>query len=323
MKQTSPEAEGGTPPDSLNVTLVYTIQGEEHPFTREIVLPHTLDPKLIPIAVTETFVEIEKDVHFSDFYEQMPDPMFLGKHAERKYTQAEWYGEQRMFDSNTEQVWYEISNTLLSAKYSLAQSRAYKDVELSILKEVEDRATEEVLDVHLSKMNAFDVAVYRLAKIEDLFLLLLFVNLGNSLVDTNVNSIGWEKQIVWRLVKEGLQKRHPKAVSNRYLNQLSDSDYARVWAIFNRLKSPNDVRDIIAYRDATTHRIPPSVDYTGLSGVLVFSPGSQTDSTIATESFVRHFKVDYKFLDLYEKAVNMFKHYVQMLQELKAVSRFA
>ena len=34
------------------------------------------------------------------------------------------------FNPNSQQVWYEISNTLLSAKFSLAESGAYKDVEL-------------------------------------------------------------------------------------------------------------------------------------------------------------------------------------------------
>jgi hypothetical protein len=301
------------------------VRGEEHPFTLTIALPHTPDLNLMPIAVSETFAEIEKETHFSDYYDELPDPTLLEKNITRSYTPAEWYGEEHSFHLNSQQVWHEISNTLLSAKYSLAQSRAYKDVELSMIEQGAgaDLRGSGVLNIHLSKMSAFDGAVYRLAKIEDLFLLLIFVNLGNSLVETNLKSDDWQKKLHWDAVKDGLRKRHPKAVSNRYLNELPDAEYDSILAVFNNFKNLKEVSEIVNYRNATTHRIPPVVDYHGLNAVLLFHNGEQTDSTMQTGSLIRKWKVDHQFLDLYETATKVFKHYVHVLEELKAVPRFA
>lgn len=60
MKENAIGVEGGTPSNSLKVTLVYTVLGEEHPFTLDIPLSHTPDLNLIPLAVTAAFAEIKK-----------------------------------------------------------------------------------------------------------------------------------------------------------------------------------------------------------------------------------------------------------------------
>ncbi len=182
-----------TPLDVLTVTLAFTVSNVERSFSHKIPLPRKPDDEGIALAATETFAEIEKDIRYGAFYEQLPDPAQLQAQAKRSYTPEQWMSEERLFLQNTQEVWHEITNTLFTARYLLAQSRAYKDVELLMIKEGADHRGSEVLNVHLSKMNAFDGAVYRLAKIEDLFLLLLFVNLGNSLVDVNLENPDWEK----------------------------------------------------------------------------------------------------------------------------------
>lgn len=308
--------------NSLKVTLVYTIQGEEHPFTLNIPLADgAIDLNFLRPAVSEIFSEIEKDIHFSDYYDELPDPTFLEKNIKHSYTPAEWNGDEPRFEWNSNQVWHEISNTLLSAKFSLAQSRAYKDVELSMIEQGADAdpLASGLLNIHFSKMSAFDGAVYRLAKIEDLFLMLLFVNLGNSLVKVDLQSNGWQKKIDWDGIKGGLKQRHPKVVSNLYLNRLPDAEYESILAVFRKFKNPKEVSDIVDYRDATTHRIPPSVDYPGITAVLNFTQGG----SLLAQNFTRRFNVDLKFLDLHQKAAKVFKHYVQVLGELKAVPRFA
>jgi hypothetical protein len=266
VNRDSIEEEKPTISDSLKVMLVYTVRGEVHPFERNILLADgAIDLKFLPFAVGETFSEIEKDIHFSDYYDELPDPTFLEKNISRSYTPAEWNGDEHRFQANSQQVWHEISNTLLSAKFSLAQSRGYKDVELSMIEQgaAADLTEAAILNIHLSKMSAFDGAVYRLAKIEDLFLQLLFVNLGNSLVEVDFQSKHWQKKIDWDAIKAGLKQRHPKAISNRYLNRLPDAEYDSILAVFRKFKNPKEVTDIVDYRNATSHRIPPSVDYPG------------------------------------------------------------
>jgi hypothetical protein len=311
-----------TTSDSLKVTLVYALRGEVHPFELNIPLANgAIDLNVLPYAVGETFSEIEKDIHFSDYYDELPDPTFLQKNIPRPYAPAEWNGDEHRFQSNSQQVWHEISNTLLSAKFSLAQSRAYKDVELSMIEQGADADANAsgLLNIHFSKMSAFDGAVYRLAKIEDLFLQLLFVNLGNSLVETDLTSADWPKKLYWDGVKKALKQRHPKAVSNRYLNQLPDAEYVSILEVFRKFKTPQEVTDIVNYRNATTHRISLSVDYPGIGALLNFSEWG----SIQTHNFVRRFKVDHQFLDLYQKAIKVYSHYIQVLGELKAVPRFA
>jgi hypothetical protein len=264
------------------------VRGEVHPFERNIPLADgAIDLNFLHLAVGETFAEIEKNIHFSDYYYELPDPTFLEENIRRSYTPAEWNGNEPRFEWNSKQVWHEISNTLLSARFSLAQSRTYKDVELSMVEQGADtdRTGSGLLNIHLSKMSAFDGAVYKLAKIEDLFLMLLFVNLGNSLVKVDLQSNGWQKKVDWNAIKDGLKQRHPKAVSNLYLNQLPDAEYDSILAVFRKFKNPKEVSDIVDYRDATTHRIPPSVDYPGISAVLNFTEGG----SFQTQNFIRRF----------------------------------
>lgn len=306
----------------LTVKLTFRVADKEHSYSHDIVLPHAPTEDGIAIAATETFAEIEKEIHFSDFYEQLADPGPLMNHLRRSYKPEEFKGKEHSFHLNTQHVWQEITNTLLSAKYSLAQARAYKDVELLMIKEGADTSNPQLLNVHFDKMSAFDAAVYRLAKIEDLFLLLLFVNLGNSLVETNLESDDWQKRITWNAVKDGLRRRHPEVVSNRYLNELPDEDYATIRSVFQKYKNPQ-VMQITAYRDATTHRIPPSVDYSGLTGVLLFPKFPESGGSALVGSFVRRFTIDHQFLDLYEMARKAFSHLVQVLKQLKEVPRFA
>ena len=44
-------------------------------------------------------------------------------------------------------------------------------------------------------MDAFDLAVHGLAKIEDLFLRLIFENLGGTLVEVDLTQPGWERYL--------------------------------------------------------------------------------------------------------------------------------
>jgi hypothetical protein len=311
------------PADSVTITLTFKVGGQEQSRSHHITLRHTPDQQGIDIATTQAFAELEKEIRFSDDYEKMPDPGLLGEHSSRQFTPEEWGSQEHSFFLNTQQVWREITNTLYSARYLLAQSRAYKYVEELIINEGADHRTSEVMNVHLDKMNALNGAVYHLAKIEDLYLLLLFVNFGNSLVETDTQSPDWQKKLIWVAVRDGLRKRHPEVVSNRYLNQLSDDDYSTIMSGFKRFKGIGEVKEITDYRDATTHRVPPAVDYHGLTAVLLFPQGKESAPQMEASNLIRRYVVDYQFLDLYKKATKVFSHYVEVLSELKAVPRFS
>ena len=223
------------------------------------------------------------------------------------------------------EVWREISNTLTESKYLLSQARAYKAVELMLIEEEKiDHRHNEVLNIHLNKMNTFDGAVYRLVKIEDLFLLLLFVRFGCSLVDTDMDSADWQNKVTWNYVKDGLKKRHPAIVANRFLNQVPDAEYAALVSMFSRFKNPIEVGQVTSYRDATTHRIPPSVTITAFTQYW-FSPSQKKllQGFSVAQCWLEQRKVDYQFLDLYDRAVKVFEHYIKLLNEIKALPQFA
>lgn len=284
------------------------------------------DDSGIALMTTQTFGEIQKELSFSTHYKKLADLADLLIHPPLSFGLEEQITGEYAFRVNTHEVWREITNTLLTARYLLAQSRAYKDVELLLIKEGAHIKSNEVMNVHLAKMNAFDGAIYRLAKIEDLFLLLLFVNLGNSLVETNTDSDDWQKKITWNAVRDGLRKREPAVVSNRYLNALSQEGFEKILAAFQQFKNPKEVFEITSYRDATTHRIAPNVDYEGFRASLVFPKGivELREKRVIKQSFlVPVSKVDFEFLPLYKKAAKVFGHYVQVLRELKQITRFA
>src|SRR5437660_6504739 len=90
--------------------------------------------------------------------------------------------------SNTAETWFQIQNTFLQTAHLLAKSRAYKYVE-------DDEAEEDLrLPIHLIKIQFFNSAAYLISKVEDLFLLLLFVNSERSLIpDVDVHQPNWLK----------------------------------------------------------------------------------------------------------------------------------
>ncbi len=280
------------------------------------------------LLAEQLFGELEKELAASDFHTLLPDCGDLLNIGTQPTPMTEWVQQY-----NTREVWHEISNTLLEARYLLAQARAYK--------EIEDRRTVEhdILSLHLMKIDAFDRAVYLLAKIEDLLVLLLFVNLEFSLVNVDLSRSDWAKQITWDRVKDGLKRRRgsaaakrgilarflgcfrPSRPTNPVVDALNDSEYDAIRSILARFKSPHFVRQTTEYRDRSTHRIHPSVDHPGFTPVLAI-PRRTATGTVITGIPARPREADFAFLDLYQSAVQTFGHCVVLLRELKAIPRF-
>jgi hypothetical protein len=314
---------------SLKTTLKFVIDGKEEGFSRDFVVPlngHNSGPETLAL---EIFADVQKELLFGKYWDAIENPSDLGIHKNRSYSiEDQWTGEY-LFLENTRAVWFEIQNNLLEARYLLAQSRAHKAVELAIIEEQKltpesARENHRVLNIHLNKLDAFDRAVYLLARIEDLFLLMLFVNLGNSLVeDVDVEKPDWQKDIVWRKVKDGLKRRGTQPDANPYLNALSDADYAAIMETIRSLKGIQEVKEITDYRDSTTHRVRPSVDYPGFTAQLSF-PKVREEGKVIVMSMpaLSSSLVDHQFLELYEKATKVYAHYVNVLRKLKRIPRF-
>jgi hypothetical protein len=308
---------------AIKATITFITDGQENSFTREINLPIPPTDSGMYLMAAQTFCEIEKEILFADFHEQLADPSLLSVYENRSITFESVTAGQMEADSNMQQVWCEITNTLIAARYLLAQSRGCKEVEVSLPNPRPGYPTSDVLNMHISRMNAFDAAVYRLAKIEDLFLLLLFVSFGCSLAEVNMDDEDWQKRVSWKSIREGLKRRNPAIVSNKYLNGLPDEDYKSILTVFNKFKNPLEVNEIVNYRHATTHRIPPAVDYHGFNGVLKYVKPEDRSGKPVSGLLARTYKLDHEFLTLYAKAVKVYEHYVQVLKELKKVRQFA
>lgn len=288
--------------------------------------------------------EMDKEMALGEYYDALPDIGVLGQPVRQTFSLDEIASSAYFDRRNTRWVWFEIDKTLIQAKFLLAEARTYKAIEPPAR---QDPAENQLLyNLHCKKMGAFDSAVYRLAKTEDLFLRLVFENLGASLVPQNPN---WERQLTWERIKEGLRKRtvpstelslwdrltsrfksvFGKNALNPHLEALSEADYQALVTVFRQFRGPAFVRDFVAYRDRLTHRITPSVDYLEFYTHLEDRnprPLRDKTGTVVGKSYsigARPTQPEYLFLQIYDAAVKTMQHYVTLLVGLKAMPRFS
>jgi len=219
--------------------------------------------------------------------------------------------------TNTAEAWFQIQNAFFETAHLLAQSRAYNDIE------TEEADKERRLLIHLVKIQFFNSASYLISKVEDLFLQLLFVSSGCSLIPTvDVHKADWEKEITRGAIHKGLKSRKSQLrcgrfwKSNAYLDALSDEEYRTIRSVFKKLGSAKSVRTIREYRNEIAHRGLPAVDYPDFSPVFRF-PKKQ--GQVTSLGFGGRAKVKYHFLELYEDAVSAMKHIETQLRMIKAI----
>jgi hypothetical protein len=224
-----------------------------------------------------------------------------------------WTGKE-LSVHNTREVWREVTNTLLGAKYLLAQARAFRDVKAEVPPTDENTTS----NVHLNMLESFDHAVYLLAKVEDLFLLLLFVNLwttSSSVVDVDLSSSDWDRAVCWKSVRKGLADR------SRFPADVTDAEYDAILNVFNNYERTGALERIANYRNRVTHTIHPSVDDPKFSASLCFPkqiPNGGVDMSISWPA-----RAEFQFLELYADAAETLKEVVTLLRELKKIPRFA
>ncbi len=229
----------------------------------------------------------------------------------------------RYFDwRNTHHAWLEIHNLLISTKYNLVESRAYKALEGLPGESANDLKIPYLL--HIKKMDCFKLATLNMVRIEDLLLLLIFENLGASLISVDFEKHDWQKHITWKNLRDALKKQRQ---THEHLKALSQNDYDSLMRILEEFKNPQFVNAFVEFRDRMTHRFSPSVDY----AQMYFSPEKRTAKVVKNASgqmskeyriFGTPQKPNYEFLKLYELATKTFAHWVALLGRLRAIPRF-
>ena len=219
--------------------------------------------------------------------------------------------------TNTAETWLQIQNAFFEAAHLLAQSHAYKDLEGV------EKDEEQQLLLHIIKMQFFNSAAYFISKIEDLFLLLLFVNSECSLIPTvDVRKKDWPKEIRRGVIHKALKLRKSELCcgrfrrTNPYLNHLADDEYRTVRSVFKKLGSANSVRTIRDYRNAVAHRGLPAVDRPSFSPAFKFPERHGSGISLGVGGRAA---VEYNFVDIYKNAVTALKHCETQLRRIKAI----
>jgi len=218
---------------------------------------------------------------------------------------------------NSQELWRELCNLILSIEHDLADANGYKVLEPAATPSLQDdEAVEGLYHLHRRKMDHFNRAVYALVKVQDLVNRLLHESLGGDLVATH--SPAWERNELFRAnVLKGLERKVATGA-------LADTDQT---AILNALALPTLVphHDVIQrYRNRLTHHVNPSVDY----GMFYAKPRSREPEPIHDAqgnipSWVRtiysELAVDFQFINLCQDYMDYLDAVVVMLDRLASM----
>src|SRR5258706_12806573 len=141
--------------------------------------------------------ELKREPSFGKFYDELPDISALAGGPDEQSLSMTDFDMDRYFNwRNTYHAWLEIHNLLISTKYNLVESRAYKALEGLPGESANDLKIPYLL--HIKKMDCFKLATLNMVRIEDLLLLLIFENLGASLISVDFEKHDWQKHITWK-----------------------------------------------------------------------------------------------------------------------------
>jgi hypothetical protein len=302
----------------LSVSLAFAYEAEQKSYVKDFEVEDDFDLKHSEYLSREAFDEVNIGLLATTYRATLPA---FGSFTDKMnwFAPAAGISDLTRFAAhqNTAQAWWQIENSFTEAAHLLSRARAYDDVEKG------ESDKDRQMYLHLMKIQHFNAAAYLISKIEDLFLLLLFVNSGGSLIrDIDVHGPSWMKEIQRGRIAKGLKARKSQLCcarfrkSNPYLDALSDEDYRTIRSVFKRLGRPKSVATIRNYRNEIAHRGLPAVDLAEFSPNFKFpkSQGSVMSLAISVGA-----PIDYKFLDLYENAVEALKHMEAELLRLKKI----
>jgi hypothetical protein len=214
---------------------------------------------------------------------------------------------------NINELWLEIDNLMLGARLNFATSRVLKELE-GEHGSSSDFDKNLVFDLHLEKMERFHLAVFELARIEDLIVRLVYEYFGEGFIETDSSQDDWEKKLTWNRMKESLNSRgKPEKHPHPALDAMSDGDYTQLMTLIRSYRSAEVVR-LTSYRDSRTHRVTPSVDHPELS--VNVSPVQTVGSPkIIGGTRASHFQ----YLDLYADAKIVYGHFSTFLVSVNRI----
>ena len=299
-------------------------------------------------SVWETLVrQLIKEASPVNYFEALPDPTTISVPSRQTFTADEMTPSPYFDSRNTYWSWFAIRQSLIEARWHLAQARTCKAIEP--LKSDLASGNRLLYNVHLDKMNHFDLAVYKLAKVEDLFYRLIFENLGASLVpDVDLTRQNWPAKLTRDSIRKGLRlhssriARLPfrarlkhrirsiwrKDLRNVRLEELSAAEYQELVRIFGAFASPHFVGEFSRYRNKITHRNSPSVDYPEVYIEFEDRVGrpllnAKGERGVLYDMGAERTVPEYMFLPLYNTTALTMGHYIRLLRDLQAIPRFA
>jgi hypothetical protein len=223
---------------------------------------------------------------------------------------------QGMRGENVNALWLEIGNLLRGARLNFSQSRVMKQIEMEYGADTPE-AINTKYDLHFDKMELFYLAVFELARIEDLTVRLLFEYFGDAFIVVDRAKKDWEKSLTWAAMKYALNARgKPEKQPCPPVDAMSDDVYNDLMQIIRGYKSPK-VLALTEFRDRRTHRVTPSVDYPELGAVL--STAVESGGAIMIPVGVTRTKAEYEYFDLYETAKDVYKQLSEMLAALNKI----
>jgi hypothetical protein len=259
-----------------------------------------------------------EDLILGTFLDPLPNPDGLYKVGSQRFSIEEVFSDSYFDRVNAQSVWLEIQRTLIHVRFLLATARSYKELEPPH----EDEFSKNGLlyNIHSDKMTQFDLAVFKLAKVEDLVLRLVFEATGAAFASTG--AINWERQLTWDRVKDGLKDR----TGNARLSSMEDAEYEDLLRLIREFGNPSFVGTFRSYRDRVAHRITPSVDYPELYATVEDRTWKETRNpqgriVARTKGFGgMRSNAEFQFHYLYEVAKKTFQHYLDRLRQLRQVS---
>src|SRR2546430_3720347 len=143
---------------SLKATLTFALsKGPEQTYSHSFTVPSAPAEGGPTLLAAQIFAEIEKEMRFGTHWDALASVDGLSQSVRRTFSAGDVYAGKELSVHNTREVWREISNTLLSVKFLLAQARAFKEV--GDIPGYEDNAR---ANIHFNMVESFDQAVYLL-----------------------------------------------------------------------------------------------------------------------------------------------------------------
>jgi hypothetical protein len=221
-----------------------------------------------------------------------------------------------MRSENVNALWLEIENFLRGARLNFSESRVVKQIEMEYSGDTPEK-TNTRYDLHFDKMERFYLAVFELARIEDLTVRLLFEYFGDDFIVVDRTKKNWEKALTWDAMKDALNTRsNAEKKPHPIVEAVNDEHYIDLMRLIRGYRSPK-VLALTEFRDRRTHRVTPSVDYPELGAVL--SIAVKAGSATIVPMGARRTEAEYKYLDLYDIAKAVYKQLSEMLVGLNKI----